>query len=235
MMSEEFIKADQPAIDIHKMPQSKGIRNFFCMHLYDDNMLISYAPTQEFGASTTYRWLTGGRICDYDRAGNTILPKGKVNLRIIRSLFDAGIIKVNRSIRTPHIRCVVFEWNTGVKKYRRQLLLRYVMSTGEKSQPTAEKIGVMASLYGLAVEYRREQGLFEVVRATSRQGIPIGESKRTYIFMNKSGDPVTKWGDMSISEWEETIYEVAERLNTTNSPMRLPEGQKTHLEPMMVS
>lgn len=226
-VAEEYLKKDQPPYDLSKVPNTKAVRNFLCDNLFNDDLLISHAPANEFGSSRSYQWLTGTYICDYNKAGNTIDPRERIHFRTVKALFDAGVLRVNRNIRSPHLKCVVFEWNAGIKRKRRELLV--YRAFGEVGAATQERVSTIAAMYGLQVHLNINRGLFEILLGEKGEPLHLGKAQRSYLFENAAGQPMTGWRDMSFAEWEETLHRYATESGAINNPLPVPEGHKSHL------
>ncbi len=167
----------------------------------------------------------GGHVCDYDKSGNTIAPRAKINYRVIRSLFDSGLVRVNKKIRTPHLRCVIFEWADDINQYRREILKTKVFN--DSYRVTNQLIAATASMYGLKVNFIGARNVFEILHADG-SAIPfkLGNQvvNNTYLFMTESGQPVTRLKDMTYIEWEEYLYGVAVRANIKIDPPKASVG-----------
>lgn len=225
MLASEYHNIGQKPVDLDVLEATKVVRNFLCDYLYYDKLLLSYAPAGEFGSAQAYRWLTGGHICDYDGTGDTIAPREKINYRVIRMLFDAGLIKVKTNIRTPHTRCVIFEWVRDIKKYRREILRTKIF--GENVYLTSAMIDATAAQYGLTVTFVGARGVFEILDGNGNS-IQNGKAKNTYIFMNSVGEPVGRLRDMSYWEWEQYLYDTATRAKLRKTPLKVRDGMRSH-------
>lgn len=220
--------AEQPPLDLSLLNPTKTVRNFLCDYLYKDDLILSYAPAHEFGSGQAYKWLTGGYVCEYEGVGNTIAPREKVNFRIIRMLWDSGLLKVKRNIRTPHVRCVIFEWTEHVKTSRREILTTKIFT--DQMRVNSSMVKAIASQYGLQVRLIEARSIFEVLKGSGRgEPIPAGKAKTTYIFMTRDGQPVSRWRDLNLLGWEDYLFEIATRAKSLKKPLSVPANQQGHL------
>ncbi|ODX79944.1 hypothetical protein BBM10_00200 [Vibrio parahaemolyticus] len=143
-------------------------------------------------------------------------------------LFDAGLIKVKTNIRTPHTRCVIFEWIRDIKKYRREILRTKIFN--ETISVTGAMIDATAAQYGLTVEFIAARGVFEIQDGNGKP-IPNGQAKNTYIFMNSAGEPVGRLRDLTYWEWEQYLYDTATRAKLRKTPLKVREGVRSHFSP----
>lgn len=218
MKSLELLKAVQPPLNLETLPTTKLVRNFICDHLFDDKLLLSYAPSGEFGGVGRWSWIVGCHICNPD-SFDPLEPQVKINFRIIRELFNSGIIKVKRDIDVPNVKIVVFEWSDSFNDdARTALLLSHILSPVNCS--TRKLIDGIARFFGLSVKFAASRGLFEILTDDGKR-IRNGAAVSTYIFTNEQGEPVTGWRDLSPVEWYHILLKISQREGTKNDPQKL--------------
>lgn len=226
MLADTYRDISKKPFELEDLNCTKSVRNFLCDFLFDDDLLLSYAPTSEFGSATAYRWIMGGWICEYDKKNNGIIPKNKLNWRVIKTLFDAGYLVVNHDIKAPNIKCVLFVWSEEVKASRREIMNKVIFN--DNFTITGALLDAICSLYGIKLQTIKVRGLFELL-TLSDERIPNGQVARTCILANKNGDPVSRYRDMEYVEWEECIYQAAKRAKTLKTPAPIPDGYISHL------
>lgn len=226
MLAEKYQKDEIRPFDLSKLNASKAVRNFLCDYLYRDKLILSYTPASEFGSQQAYKWLTGAYVCDYEGVGNTIAPRTKINYRIITQLYEAGMLKLKGDIRTPHVRCIIFEWRKETIENRREIVNTKIFK--EDIRVDSGVIKAIAATVGLKVRYIPSRSIFEVRKGPNEEAIPYKEAKHTYIFMNAQGQPVSGWRDMSYMEWEGLLYKIAKQAKTIKKPLNTPLGTLSH-------
>ncbi len=226
MLAEQYHKMGAKPFDIKALQCTKSVRDFLCDYLSDSDIVISYAPRVEFGGSTAFQWVIGGWVCEQDKDRRLVAPKVRVNYRVIRSLFDAGFLRVRTDLKPLHVRSVLFSWTKEAQTYQREIIRAHILS--EKHGVSVKLVDALAAYYGVKMTYIPSRGLFEILRLTG-EPIPKGKSSRTCVLANSEGEPVNRYKDMKIHEWESVIHKAANKAGTLNRPAPLPEGVKSHL------
>lgn len=203
---------------------TKGVRNLLCDWLYHDGLVISYAPSNEFASHSVFKLYLGGWVVEFVpeiQKFCQVKPLYKINFRIINQLYEAGILEVRTDLKRPHQRFIMFSWSKEAIENRRDIMRNYILN--DEMQVTTPRLGLVANLYGLSVQFVSSRRAFEITRANG-EAIPKGKTSRTWIFSNNAGDPVSKLNDMSILEWEDVCYHVAKRIGTATKFGAPPSG-----------
>ncbi|CAH0543152.1 hypothetical protein [Vibrio marisflavi] len=226
MLAKHYREVGRKPLDLDGLNCTKSIRNFLCDWLYEDDLLLSYLPNNEVGSATAYKWLVGGWRCEFDSKTSSIITKDRVNWRVMRDLFDAGLLEVRYKINPPNVRCIVFGWTPEIKKLQRPIVNRLIFN--ENFNITSALVDSLCAIYGIRLRYIPAKGLFELIHD---DGEPIanGDAERTWILSNKDGNPVSRFKDMTFDEWENAIYQAGKRAKTLNKPLPVPEQYFGHL------
>ncbi len=225
MLADTYRELVVKPFDIKALKCTKTVRDFLCHYLTKKDLIISYAPTVEFGAASISAWAAGGWVCESDGRGG-LVPQDRVNFRVIRALFDAGFLRFRSDIRPLHARCATFGWTKETLTYEREIIRAHILN--EKHSVTSKIMNALSAHYGVRMSYITTRGLFEVLRLDG-ESIPKGKSSRTCVLANKDGEPVNRHNDMSILEWESVIYNAAKRAGTLDKPAPLPDSGFSHL------
>lgn len=228
MLSEKYAKKPLMPLNFKKLACSKGVRNFLCDWLFHDGLVLSYAPSNEFAKRGGFQFYLGGWVVEFKpdiERYCPVKPLYKVNFRVIRQLYEAGVLEVRLDLKRPHPRFILFTWSKEALAERREILRRYII--GSDGLVTAAKLDAVASVYGLKANYIPSRSAFEICKADGSH-IPKGKTPRTWIFSNEAGEPVSKLNDMKLAEWEDVLYHVAKRIGILGRIGQKPEGEVGH-------
>lgn len=228
MLADKYRQAPERVANIESLDCTKSVRNFLCDWLFFDGLVVRYAPSGEFSAYSIHRLALGGFVVTFDselRRYVPVKPQYKVNYRVIRELYEAGLLVARPDLKVEHEKFIMFSWRKDIQDLRREIVRRYIIGERVASHPLLKAIG---GLYGVNAKYISSRGTFEIVKCSGKR-IPKGQLDRTWVLADKNGTPVSKVRDMSLLDWEEILYSTAKRANTLCGTRQPEEGLLSHL------
>ncbi|EGQ7810329.1 hypothetical protein I6Y99_004372 [Vibrio parahaemolyticus] len=200
MIADEFRQAKQPdKVDLNSIRLTKFARELLSDLMESSDRRIYYTPQKEWGFKAKDEFSFGAKIVSITKVG-TLENIKKTNVRQVRALFYAGIIKVDSEIKL-HPRIVVFKLAiplNDIRELRSKAILRHV------DKVTKKNLTNLALVYGLKVEYHKVRRLFSVEPLDGNNDMPC-----SYIFESPEGHPVTGYNDMTMVEWDEVFFNKA--------------------------
>lgn len=200
MIADNFRQAKKPVFNLNELKLTKPRRVTLLALMESSNRRIYYTSQKEWG-TTSDKDKFGAKVVELTPEG-LLKSVFKTHGRHVNNLFNAGLLEIDRDIKGLHPRIVVFKLAIKGMELR---ALRSKALFGHVVRVTKVSLNELAQSHGLKLDYNSTRGIFEVEPIQAPENST--SDNKSYIFQNSRGEPVTRYNDMSMAEWDDFFFQ----------------------------
>lgn len=225
MLLDDFKKRPKKLFHLPSLNPTRGVAHFLMDFLMRDDVIITYTPHEEFTNLTQYAEYLGAWVSVIKEDGS-IKGIQASHFRIINALYKSGFLRLDSEVQTPVKNMIVLRWTDEAISSRRKIAKEIILP---KRQANSKIVERLALSYGVKMRYIRDRGLFEAITLDD-ESIPSHRLRmaRSIPVSNQEGNPVTRYRDLTLAEWDEFLFQSAKRAGDKAQPQPLPAGHMSH-------